>query len=95
MERWLGSMLVLNVVGLSVLAGGCVEMPEATDARAEAHAHDQPTQVAVDDFWLDQQIAAFDERPAVRPKSISLGYAGDSPLSGGLTRYGPVDDYGP
>ncbi|MEO8875779.1 MAG: hypothetical protein ABI461_09350 [Polyangiaceae bacterium] len=89
MDAWRASVLLVGV-----LASGCVEMPDATDARAEAHAQDQPARVAVDDFWLDQQIAAWDEHPAPRPKSISLGYAGDSPLSNGVMRNGVVDDYG-
>jgi hypothetical protein len=85
METRLGSLIVVTL-----FACGCVETPAATDARAEAHALDQPTRVAVDDFWLDQQIAAFEDHPAVRPKSISLGYAGDTPLSGGVMRDTPI-----
>ncbi|MEO7109585.1 MAG: hypothetical protein ABI183_04020 [Polyangiaceae bacterium] len=78
---------------MTLFVCGCVETPAATDARAEAHALDQPARVAVDDFWLDQQIAAFDEKPAERPRSISLGYAGDTPLSGGVMRDTPINYY--
>jgi hypothetical protein len=84
-----------SLVALTFLVCGCVETPAATDARAEAHALDQPTRVATDDFWLDEQIAAFQERPPTRPRSISLGYVGDSPLSGGVMRDTPMDDATP
>jgi hypothetical protein len=79
-----------SLVAVTFLVCGCVETPAATDARAEAHAIDEPTRVATDDFWLDQQIAAFQEKPAERPRSISLGYAGDTPLSGGVMRDTPI-----
>ena len=88
METRLGSFIVVTI-----FACGCVETPAATDARAEAHALDQPSRVAVDDFWLDEQIAAFDQKPAERPKSISLGYVGDTPLSGGVMRDTPINEY--
>jgi hypothetical protein len=93
MERRLGSLIVVTLVLNGHVLCGCVETPAATDARAEAHALDQPTRVAVDDFWLDQQIAAFEEKPAQRPRSISLGYAGDTPLSGGVMRDTPMNYY--
>lgn len=85
METLRGAVLFVSLLGWA-----CVETPAATDARAEAHAIDQPTNVAVDNFWLDQQIASFEDHPAPRPKSISLGYAGDTPLSGGVTRDTPI-----
>jgi hypothetical protein len=85
METLRGAVLFVSLLGWA-----CVETPAATDARAAAHAIDQPTHVAVDDFWLDQQIASFEDHPAARPKSISLGYAGDTPLSGGITRDTPI-----
>ena len=89
METLRGAVLVV-----SIFACACVETPAATDARAEAHARAEPSRVAVDNFWLDQQIASFEDYPAPRPKSISLGYAGDTPLSGGITRDTPVMPYG-
>ena len=77
------------------------EAPSSAEARAVAHDHALPSRVVVDDFWLDQQIAAMSEPPPVRPKSISLGYAGDAPLSGGVMRNSPMPEpaaagaYGP
>jgi hypothetical protein len=86
METRLGSL-----VAVTFLVCGCVETPAATEARAAAHAIDEPTRVATDDFWLDQQIAAFQEKPVERPRSISLGFAGDTPLSGGVMRDTPIN----
>ncbi|MGH7281200.1 MAG: hypothetical protein ACRELY_06740 [Polyangiaceae bacterium] len=93
----------------AMMACGCAETsdsaeaeaPSSVDARATAHDRALPSRVVVDDFWLDQQIAAMSEPEPVRPKSISLGYAGDSPLSGGVMRDSPMPDpaaaqaYGP
>lgn len=93
----------------AMMACGCaettesadVEAPSSADARALAHDHALPSRVVHDDFWIDQQIAAMNEPPPVRPKSISLGYAGDTPLSGGIMRDSPMPEpaaasaYGP
>lgn len=90
---------VSPLVFAAIMACGCTETteqaevdapPSSADARAAAHDHALPSRVVVDDFWLDQQIAAMSEPPPVRPKSISLGYAGDAPLSGGVMRDSPI-----
>ena len=45
----------------------------------------------VDTFWL-QQAVEESTRPPPRPvRSISLGYIGDAPLTGGVMRDTPVD----
>lgn len=91
---------VSPLVVAAMMACGCAETADSTeaeapspvDARAIAHEHALPSRVVVDDFWLDQQIAAMSEPDPVRPKSISLGYAGDTPLSGGLMRDSPLPE---
>lgn len=79
--------MLLAMASVACVDDADVDPPEsAADARATAHDQGRPYPTVVDDFWLNEQIAAMNEPPPRRPKSISLGYAGDAPLSGGVMR---------
>ncbi len=47
-------------------------------------------QPPIDSFWLQQEIAAMHEPKPLPVRSISLGYIGDTPLSGGVMRNTPM-----
>lgn len=44
----------------------------------------------VDAFWLRQAVDEATKPPLEHPRSISLGYVGDTPLTGGVMRDTPM-----
>jgi hypothetical protein len=69
---------------LAVVLCGCAETmsPDALPPM-QANAQMYPP---VDTFWLQQEVAAMREPKPLPVRSISLGYIGDAPLSGGVMR---------
>lgn len=61
----------------------------ALDGVPVAVQQDPDPQPPVDTFWLQQAIAESRRPPPRRARSISLGYIGDAPLSGGVMRDDP------
>ena len=62
----------------------------ALDGVPVAAQQEQDPVPPVDTFWL-QQAVAESTRPPPRPvRSISLGYIGDAPLTGGVMRDTPM-----
>lgn len=62
----------------------------ALDGVPVAAQQEQDPVPPVDTFWL-QQAVAESTRPPPRPvRSISLGYIGDGPLTGGVMRDTPL-----
>lgn len=47
-------------------------------------------QPPLDSFWMQQEIAAMHEPKPLPVRSISLGYIGDTPLTGGVMRNTPM-----
>ncbi len=80
MHGWLSVLLLLSVCG-------CVESQRDELPPVEQNAAFAPP---IDDFWLHQEIEERTRPPLVRPQSISLGYVGDTPLSGGVMRDTPM-----
>jgi hypothetical protein len=64
--------------------------PVALDGIPVAEQQREDPAPPVDTFWLQQAIAES-TRPPPRPvRSISLGYIGDAPLTGGVMRDTPM-----
>ncbi len=83
----------LVILGLGC---GCAETPlevlVAEPVSEEAPPVQQNAELAPpgDSFWLAQSITEMQKPPPLRPRSISLGYVGDAPLSGGVMRDTPM-----
>jgi hypothetical protein len=82
MRAW-PSRCILEVVRAvlliaAVCSTGCVE------------SHLVAMQPPIDTFWLQQEIAAMHEPKPTPVRSISLGYIGDAPLTGGVMRDTPM-----
>ncbi len=84
----------LTVVVLAVSACGCVEsqLDERSYAWPPVQGHVGFTP-PVDDFWLHQAIEERTRPPLVQAQSVSLGYIGDTPLSGGVMRDTPMPSF--
>jgi hypothetical protein len=78
------------------LGCGCAETPLEVATiepwREEAPPIQQNAELAppADSFWLTQAITEMHKPAPMRPQSISLGYVGDAPLSGGVMRDTPM-----
>ena len=83
----------LVILGLGC---GCAETPlevmVVEPIREEAPPVQQDAELAPpgDSFWLAQAITEMHKPPPLRPRSISLGYVGDAPLSGSVMRDTPM-----
>lgn len=91
MRGWQKVLLLLS-------ASGCVE--SQLESQLESQFNELPPMQQnatfappIDDFWLHQAIEERTRPPLVRPQSISLGYVGDTPLSGGVMRDTPMPAY--
>lgn len=71
---------------VAVASVGCVETYDELPPVQQSFAMQPP----IDTFWMQQSIAAMREPPPVPVRSISLGYIGDAPLSGGVMRDTPM-----
>jgi len=69
---------------------GCVESLDELPPVQQNVAMQPPDSFFGDTFWLQQSIAAMREPPRLPVRSISLGYIGDTPLSGGVMRDTPM-----
>jgi hypothetical protein len=83
LRGWLKLALLLSV-------SGCVESQLDELPPIQQNATFSPP---IDDFWLHQEIEERTRPPLVRAQSISLGYVGDTPLSGGVMRDTPMPPY--
>ena len=84
------SIVVLSLTTLACVDDADVDPPlSSADLRATAHDEGHASPIVRDDFWIDEAIATMSEPKPIRPKSISLGYVGDAPLSGGVMRGAP------
>lgn len=93
------------VVAVCALACGCVESrfmvdPTSLDGIPQEQQRAEEPEPPVDSFWLEEAIDEQTRPRPHRPRSISLGYIGDAPLSGGVMRDTPAPsptyvDYGP
>jgi hypothetical protein len=72
---------------VAVCSVGCVESRFDELPPVQQNFAMQPP---IDTFWLQQSIAAMREPPRLPVRSISLGYIGDAPLSGGVMRDTPM-----
>lgn len=87
-RRWL-------VLAIAVAVGGCAEEEEeSVPVRApvrELRCAEIPRAIPDDSFWLAQAITEAN-RPPPAPirQTISLGFAGDEPLSNGVMRDTPM-----
>jgi len=79
------SVVRATLILLAACTFGCVE--SQLEPRMQA-APPQPQ--IVDTFWLQQSIAAMHQPPPAPVRSISLGYIGDTPLTGGVMRDTPM-----
>jgi len=106
MRSWPRACIVEVVLGYRVaaacvcaLACGCAESrfmddPVAFDGIPREEQQRETPAPAIDSFWL-QEAVAEQTRPPPRPvRSISLGYIGDAPLTGGVMRDTPMDPMG-
>ncbi len=95
------SRLGLSIVmcGFALALAGCAEEDEEgmvarSPDRVEVRCAEIPHATPDDSFWLAQAISDANKPPARPPRqTISLGYAGDEPLSGSVTRDSPVRPY--
>ncbi len=71
---------------VAVCSVGCVETYDQLPPVQQSVSMQPP----LDTFWLQQSIAAMREPPRLPVRSISLGYIGDAPLSGGVMRDTPM-----
>jgi hypothetical protein len=103
MRGWPRACIVESVVPgyrvaaviVGALACGCAESrfmvdPVALDGIPEEEQRAETPAPPIDSFWL-QEAVAESTRPPPRPvHSISLGYVGDTPLTGGVMRDTPM-----
>ncbi len=71
----------------AVCSVGCVESRFDELPPVQQNVAMQPP---IDTFWLQQEIAAMHEPKPLPGRSISLGYIGDAPLTGGVMRDTPM-----
>ena len=64
--------------------------PVALDGVPIAEQAQQDPAPPVDTFWLQQAIAESRKPPPRPVRSVSLGYVGDTPLTGGVMRDTPM-----
>ena len=79
---------------LLLLTCGCAESRFMVDPAFDGIPQEESRAVdpapAIDSFWLQQAVSEANKPPLQRPRSISLGYIGDGPLTGGVMRDTPM-----
>lgn len=87
----------VHAIALCACVCGCAESPLASPSFASTPSIVPPPMQQsaaflppVDTFWLQQAIAERNRPPPEPVHSISLGYVGDTPLSGGVMRDTPI-----
>jgi len=82
-----------------LLMCGCAEsrfmVDPAFDGIPQEQLRAQDPAPAIDSFWLQQAVSEANKPPVQRPRSISLGYIGDGPLTGGVMRDTPIAPQNP
>ncbi len=91
MRVWPSRCIVGGVRAVLLIAAvcsvGCVESRFDELPPVQQNVAMQPP---IDTFWLQQEIAAMREPKPLPVRSISLGYVGDTPLTGGVMRDTPM-----
>lgn len=91
MSRGICAGLTLLLVGCAAVdAESPAEFPSA-QTRLEPLADTQPPAPAIEDsYWIHQSVEEATRPPPHHRQSISLGFVGDEPLSGGVMRDTPM-----
>jgi hypothetical protein len=78
-------------IGVAVVATQCAcAEPLQLDAVASPAQQNLEMHAVVDAFWMHQAVEEQTRPPLERPRSISLGYVGDTPLTNGVMRDTPM-----